>query len=70
MKEPYRLHDCWGCKLRWLAKVKLGRTTNLTGEMSQFCPKCGKKSSCASPWKDERGNDFKEADFKEIEDNV
>lgn len=47
---PYRIHECWPCRIRWVAVVQYGTTTNLSGELSQHCPRCSKRSSCATQY--------------------
>lgn len=59
IKQPYREHHCWECKHSWLAEVKYNDSTNnLSGERSEYCPKCNIKSSCASPWLNADGSDW------------
>ena len=47
--EFTRRFSCFDCKKRWEASVELFEgTSNLSGEKSQYCPKCGKKAGYAS----------------------
>jgi hypothetical protein len=47
---PHRRHGCDTCGCHWDAEVKLGQTTNLSGELTQYCPDCGQRASTGSPW--------------------
>jgi hypothetical protein len=48
-EKNHRRHECWACGINWVAPVEYGETTNLSGEKSVYCPKCGKRSDTASP---------------------
>lgn len=37
-----RNHEC-ACGIHWAAPVKFGQTQNLSGELTAWCPKCGKR---------------------------
>lgn len=55
--ERYRTHECWKCGTEkkpytWDAPVIFSDTTQrLSGERTEFCPKCHKRYDAASPWK-------------------
>jgi hypothetical protein len=56
---PYRKWSCWQCHIDWMAEVKLDKNTfNITGEQTEFCPKCHTKASCGTNWIDSRGNEW------------
>lgn len=47
----------WECSCghKWTAKVELSATSaRLSGEKTEYCPKCGKRPLIGSPWKDTR----------------
>ena len=43
-----RSHEC-ACGHKWTAKVRRGETPNLSGEVTQWCPKCNSRPSMSSP---------------------
>jgi len=56
--NAHRKWTCWDCKHEWIAKVERtikGGITNITGEKTTYCPKCGKAASMGSEWIDEDG---------------
>ena len=47
----YRTHECWSCDLDIGLPVRMSKNTNnLSGEATEYCPKCGKPFDSASPW--------------------
>lgn len=47
-----RTFSCYECRKGWNAVIELSKlTTNLSGEKTEYCPKCGKKADYASPWR-------------------
>jgi hypothetical protein len=51
MSVIVRIWDCWNCGNKWIAKVELGPTPNISGEKTVYCPKCNQRGSCGSPHK-------------------
>lgn len=53
LPDPYRKFECWKCDHKWISKVELDKThkyaIGVSGE-SDYCPECGNKFSCSSPW--------------------
>lgn len=43
-----RSHEC-ACGHKWTATVRHGETPNLSGEVTQWCPKCGSRPLMSSP---------------------
>ena len=48
MKQKYRKCEC-SCGYIYEAEVEYGPTSNISGEKTKWCPKCGKKPLCCSP---------------------
>lgn len=43
-KPCYRTYQCWDCKVSWEAVMVLSSNTqNVSGERSEYCPKCSRK---------------------------
>ena len=48
-RRYFSVHQCWTCRIEWEATVELTiHTSNLSGENSRYCPRCGKRSNFAS----------------------
>jgi hypothetical protein len=47
-RKPYRTHTC-SCGHVWDALVRYGPTANLSGELTSWCPQCGKKPAISTP---------------------
>lgn len=57
--HPYRKHSCWQCNHDWMAPVILSiETQNISGEQTNWCPKCNAKASCSTAWLKSDGTDW------------
>lgn len=46
-----RRFGCWQCRKNWTAEVRLSEATqNLSGEVKEYCPKCGKAADYAGSY--------------------
>lgn len=51
-QPKYRQHECWACNHSWVALVRKGDTTNLSGELTEHCQLCGRRASMSGPHQD------------------
>ena len=48
--DEKRDHECLECKHKWTSKVVFSAvTSNLSGEKTEWCPKCGTKNAMSGP---------------------
>ena len=48
-----RDRECLGCKHRWTSPVRLSpHTSNLSGEATEWCPRCGSRHVMSTPVRD------------------